>query len=167
MDLQCKGDGYCDVYEQVDHDEGYVPNGPDDWCGYRRRDGTEWCRCTREMCLPPCPNWFVCGNKEYPKWVLGVNCGRCRNCDVCIGRNLEKIENLNGWECPVCLECSEVAVIFPDCPSKHKFCIGCTQNLLWGQLTDDEELGSIYVNATKACPMCRHEFVPFDGWIKG
>lgn len=60
---------------------------------YTRREDTEWCRyenrahthahratvtrktnkqrrCSREMCLIPCPNHFVCGAKERPRCVL-------------------------------------------------------------------------------------------------
>lgn len=165
----CRGDGFCDVYQQVyaeSDDEDCDENG---FKGYARYKDTEWCSCTLETCLGSCPNSFLCGRKQILKWYLGCHDMRCSGCNMMIGRNLELVSEDSlppDWECPVCMEQKKEACVFPDCPSKHTFCLGCMSNLLFGVEKYDEEGVGYWEGSTKKCPVCRHEFEPSDGWGK-
>lgn len=168
---KCYGDGFCWVYEQTD-----PPEGSSQECGYARSKNTQWCKCTREMCLVPCPNHFVCGNVEYPKAVMACHNMRCTNCNIIIGRNLELMTKASlpqEWECPVCMEKKDDACVFPDCPAKHHFCLGCMKGFLWGvpnpafeSYEGDSDSEFPFHGSTNSCPMCRHKFDPSDGWSK-
>ena len=166
---KCYADGFCWVYEQTDSEE---EGGTQSW-GYNRMKGTEWCKCTREQCIVPCPNSFLCGISEYPKSVLACHDMQCTNCNITIGRNLELVtgEALpQAWECSICMEQRDKACVFPDCPAKHSFCLDCMKKLLWGvpnprynpDNSDNDEYP--YEGSTNACPTCRHSFDPSEGW---
>jgi hypothetical protein len=170
----CKGDGLCDVYEQVftdnEEDEEADEHG---FKGYARLRNTEWCSCTLQMSMGQCPNSVLCGNTEVPKWLLACHNMLCTGCNVTVGRNLEFLSSDNlpaEWECTICMEQKDKACVFPDCPAKHSFCLDCMKKLLWGvpnprynpdESDNDEEP---YECATEACPTCRHQFDPSKGW---
>jgi len=162
---KCYGDGFCCVYYQTGDETGYPP-------GYERREGTEWCKCTIDTLFLPCPNSALCGNHTEPKWVMACSHGRCMTCDRSIGGDLEIQSDLIGWECPICMESRDKACVFPDCPAKHTFCLGCMEKLIWGvpnaryNPDDSDNDECPYEGSTKACPTCRHEFDYLSDWSK-
>jgi hypothetical protein len=164
---ECNNDGFCNVYDQTDEEEGSPP-------GYTRRENTEWCTCTKEQLFLACPNSFLCGKDAYPKWVLGCCRGRCMRCDRSIGGDVQLLTGLVEWECPVCMEQKDNACVFPDCPAKHSFCIECMKKLLWGvpnpRYNPDEDAEDDgehpWEGSTTSCPTCRHRFDFLSDWSK-
>ena len=149
----CKGDGFCNVYEE--DDEGKP----------QRAEGTEWCSCTKEMCIVSCPNEFLCGASEIPLWYKNIHRGTCMNCAVMFGMSLTTISS-NGLECSVCLEEHKTLVEWPGCPGKHTFCVPCTTRMHYGHQQEDEGVQSGWGEVEEStgrfhvCPKCRHLHVP-------
>lgn len=166
----CKGDGMCDVYQEVytdNEEDAITPNG---FKGYARYKDTEWCSCTLEMCMGICPNSALCGNGRVLKWLLDCRHGRCTTCDTSIGGDLDFRTGLVDYECPVCMEPKNQACVFPDCPAKHTFCLDCMKKLIWGVPNprynpDDSGDDEHYLEgSTNACPTCRHRFDWTKDW---
>lgn len=166
----CNGDGCCNVYEQIFHNsENTIPmTSLRRLKGYSRYRDTSWCSCTLQTCLAACPNSFMCGSRELFKWYLACHNGRCCGCNILVGRDLQVMDKSSdeSWECPVCMVHSAQACAFPDCPSRHAFCVECMRKLLFGIETFDEHGFLYFEGGTNACPMCRHAFDPADGWHK-
>lgn len=77
--------------------------------------------CTNN-CLPvSCPNYTLCGN-VYPAIYNECWRGRCVNCDIIFGCNLEFFKEAN-FECCICMEKKSISVKMPSC--SHKFCTIC------------------------------------------
>ncbi len=163
---KCCNDGLCHVYNQTCEDNIGSP------LGYEREENTEWCRCSKEMLFMACPNSFLCGQCMYPKYMLACCHGRCSGCDRSIGGDLQLLTDLVEWECSVCMEQTDKACVFPDCPAEHAFCLNCMKKLLWGVPNprydpDDSDDGEDpYEGSTKSCPTCRHTFDAITDWSK-
>lgn len=160
---KCHGNGFCNVYDQTFSKKGDPP-------GYERRKGTEWCKCPVSKLFLPCPNAALCGNHTYPTWVMGCRHGRCTTCDTSIGGDLQFQHNLENWECVICMELKPTSCVFPDCSSRHAFCLECTKKVIWGvpnpryNPDDSEDSECELEGGTNACPMCRHEFDWTKDW---
>jgi DNA-directed RNA polymerase subunit RPC12/RpoP len=149
----CKQDGLCDVYVQDEDINGLSI--------LVRVGDTEWCCCTKEMCISSCPNSLLCRETEIPKIFLQR--GRCTNCDVIFGKNLEMITSDQKYECPICMEDSENWVMWPGCPSEHKYCLDCSKTLHYGPQKPGVEEGEyerLFASRTERCPLCRFENIP-------
>jgi hypothetical protein len=106
-----------------------------------------------------------------PKWYMDCHGGRCYNCNLLIAHNMEILIKSSAWECPVCLVAKGRSCAFPNCPSKHEFCVECTKGLIFGVPNpkcnpdeDDSESEYPYCGSTDKCPLCRHKVNPSERW---
>jgi hypothetical protein len=75
-------------------------------------------------CAPaPCPNWRLCG-EVAPRRVLDCHSGRCANCDISFGLNLEFAFQGAASACAQCGVTRRTLVLFPG-QCRHAFCGGC------------------------------------------
>jgi len=117
MERRCTGNGVC-LLQYGNHDY------------YRSYD------CSHQCKLISCPNCEICYTQN-PKWVQDCHNGRCFNCDLTFGKNLEKSNIL--LECPVCLETKTLYLL--DC--NHQLCATCMQKIYFPGITKEHKLYEI------------------------
>lgn len=88
-------------------------------------------KCT-ENCVPiACPNFAFCGS-VYPD-VVGDCCdGRCGNCDMIFGRNLDIHKNAN-FVCQLCKEQKPISVNVPIRDINVDLCVKCARWTKWNK----------------------------------
>jgi hypothetical protein len=106
--MTCHGDGLCDVYYPSRDNQGCMVEV--------RCAATEWCKCTKEMCITECPNKVLCGVGEIPKVLLLHGNGMCRNCDDVFGVKLEFVKTDVAEDCSICMNEALLFVAWPCCP---------------------------------------------------
>jgi hypothetical protein len=99
-----------------------------------------------------CPNYLLCESRA-PKWVFDCHKGRCVNCNILFGSNLQFNHYDKLTECPICLEDKKIFVKYPSCT--HDVCLSCFKRMFWGKDSDDNE------NRSSKCPLCRTEVIPY------
>ena len=154
MASQCCGRGECLRQEsgESDHEENEIDHGHvlDMTCPYK--------------CKPlACPNVALCG--EYgPLWYFDCHRGTCVNCAVCGPQKNVQLLSYE-WECPVCMETCEHAVILDRCD--HMVCVRCWRHMNgWrdreeSEPSDEEENAAYHLKLDRRrrllsrCPLCR------------
>ena len=102
--------------------------------------------------LELCPNFSVCNQFLKVVQLEGFD-GRCLDCDIVFGRNLEFETVLR--ECPICLGDNIDNVKMPNCC--HSLCKNCFQELFRRGASDDTT--SQQQNLVN-CPLCGQRTIP-------
>ena len=120
-------DGLCrNVYSRI-YSAG---DDDDDPCIYTRLPGTDWCRCTLDICLEACSNSFLCGNEQEFRWLLKMNDGRCRTCQTLIGQNIRR-KAVDQQALPFCSMCMLHPGTCTMGSDTSLFCIECVRSIVF------------------------------------
>jgi hypothetical protein len=153
--------GYTpELWEAFHPATGYGSLGKHGWC-VRECPGNKECwsqdnfaRCGHGCEPVRCPNYVLCSHQD-DGMIIALK-GRCLNCDVTFGENLDVLSPSDGAEdCPICMD-EKAAIKLPQC--SHRFCGNCVRILYWGKEDSDGYTPPHLHGGTpddKGCPICR------------
>ena len=111
------------------------------------------CECEKCITTTKCPNYEFCKVK-MPQSLLDTFRGRCRKCDINLGRNYIFIDSEESVSCMICMENKNKFVKMENCI--HKICTGCFKEML-DTVIISNRCRETSTNINK-CPYCRQGY---------